>query len=62
MGDKGGGVALVDTARPVVRWYALPLQGAVLGLALAPAPLPPARARAPEVAGEEGQVGVYMAW
>ncbi|GLC57475.1 hypothetical protein PLESTB_001231000 [Pleodorina starrii] len=54
VGDKAGGVALVDTARPVVRWYAMPTQNAVLGAALAPLPLPPARLRVPEVVGEEG--------
>lgn len=56
MGDKSGGVALVDTGRPVVRWYAMPCSGAALAVALAPLPLPPAKARLPELAGagEEG--------
>eukprot|EP00198_Chlamydomonas_reinhardtii_P013508 XP_001702845.1 R-SNARE protein, tomsyn-like family [Chlamydomonas reinhardtii] len=56
VGDKSGGVALVDTGRPVVRWYAMPCSGAALAVALAPLPLPPAKARLPELAGagEEG--------
>ncbi|KAG2431284.1 hypothetical protein HYH02_013415 [Chlamydomonas schloesseri] len=56
VGDKSGGVALVDTGRPVVRWYAMPCSGAALAVALAPLPLPPPKARLPELAGagEEG--------
>ncbi|GFR40026.1 hypothetical protein Agub_g561, partial [Astrephomene gubernaculifera] len=53
-GDKSGGVALIDTARPLVRWYALPGQHPLLAAAVAPLPLPAARARCAEVAGEEG--------
>ncbi|GIL71386.1 hypothetical protein Vretifemale_1949 [Volvox reticuliferus] len=54
VGDKAGGVALVDTAKPLVRWYAMPAQNAVLACSLAPLPLPPSRMRVPEVVGEEG--------
>ncbi|GIL46335.1 hypothetical protein Vafri_3346 [Volvox africanus] len=54
VGDKAGGVALVDTAKPLVRWYAMPAQNAVLACSLAPVPLPPSRLRVPEVTGEEG--------
>ncbi|EFJ52444.1 R-SNARE, Tomsyn-like family [Volvox carteri f. nagariensis] len=54
VGDKAGGVALVDTAKPLVRWYAMPAQNAVLACALAPLPLPPAKLRVPEVVGEDG--------
>ncbi|KXZ44048.1 SNR7/TML1 protein [Gonium pectorale] len=53
-GDKAGGVALIDTAKPLVRWYAMPGQQPVLAAAVAPLPLPPARLRVPEVLGEEG--------
>ncbi|KAG2484014.1 hypothetical protein HYH03_017181 [Edaphochlamys debaryana] len=54
IGDRAGGIALVDTSKPLVRWVAMPGQQPVAALALAPLPLPPQRLRVPEVLGEEG--------